>query len=790
MITSKKIKNTLLLEPAENSEGYEEKLRRLSHNYIDKGWWVFICRPHGDINSEGKPANKEPHYLAPNGFKSATNDKDQFDKWIDKVPNANLAIACGQSKLAIIDIDPRNGGHFRENDDYFSVFSQNGKEYKLPKTRVVKTGGGGYHLYYSGALKLPAKLDDGIDFKSTGGYVIAPPSIHETGNTYQLVKDYPVVAFPIELINTTQNNETSPLIEGGNGFQYKDEVLEGSRNNELVRMTGHCTRTNKTLDETILLGISYNTRSFKPPLSENEVVNTIKDACQRYGENYFNSLFSTPIPDDESPKHAIDEYRDYSFYEYYSNSSGSSIGTHVVQNISHADNLNNNLTDLGNSNRLVKLHGRELRFCESENSWYIWNGKKWEKDDSNKILIYVEDVIKKLFDEALKANDSNDRTLLAQHAIRSESANSARNLVYWAKSKLPVKIEEFDTDNEFVNVNNGVINLRTGEMLQHDSRYLMRKILPFDYRPGEDCPKWLWFLEFTIKDKETIKWVQKALGLSLSGRTGKVLPILFGKKDGGKSTFSETILRLFGDYGHKTNLDAFSLSSPQSEGGDKPNSRLKDLKGARFVVANETKGNQKLDVAMIKDITGGDTLNARGIYAKEAQKFTPTHTLWIYGNHKPIIGGDEDDVWGRVCIVDFQGVFTPEIARPMDMVIGEFLEEASGILNWILEGYQLWLAEGIKKTITIEKSTNEYRDEEDIFKQFINEKCELGEGFRVSKDELIQRFSAYCFNYGEKKFTLTKAKVTRRLKEMGVEEFGKGRSMYTGIRMIEEEGLF
>lgn len=77
---------------------------------------------------------------------------------------------------------------------------------------------------------------------------------------------------------------------------------------------------------------------------------------------------------------------------------------------------------------------------------------------------------------------------------------------------------------------------------------------------------------------------------------------------------------------------------------------------------------------------------------------------------------------------------------------------------------------GIKKPINIEKSTNEYREEEDIFKQFINEKCELGQGFKVSKDELIRRFRTYYSNYGEKKSSLAKAMITRRLKAMGIED--------------------
>ena len=781
--------NKFSTELAEEGEKHEEKVRRLAHEYIDKGWWVFICRPDGEINVEGNPANKEPSHLVPHGYLGATKDKKQMNAWLDKVPNANLAIACEKSDLAVIDVDPRNGGGFREVEDCFILISKTGAEYKVPKTRLVKTGSDGYHLYYSGALKLPSKLDEGIDFKSTGGYVIAPPSIHQTGNTYQLVNDYPIVPFPQELREKTQKKETVSTSEGQKGFHYIAEVLEGSRNTELVRLTGHCTRSGFSTEEAVRLGLSYNKENFKPPLPEIEVRSTIVRACRQYEDNYFKSILPLPIPDDEPLIPVTYEDEEQPIYDFYENYSGSVNGKFVSNSGNQTDSKYNNLSDLGNAKRLAELHGENIKFCEADDSWFIWNGKKWERDETNKVFTYVEDVIKKLHKEASEAKDSSERTQLAYYAIRSESATSAKNLIFWAKSKMPVKVEEFDTDNELINLKNGIFNLQTGELLPHDSKYLMRKLLPFDYKAGAKCPKWLAFLEFTIQDKETIKWLQKALGLSLSGRTGKILPLLFGKKDGGKSTFSETLLRLFGDYGHKTNLDAFSVNALYSDGGDKPNSRLKDLKGARFVVANETKGNQKLDIAMIKDITGGDTINARGVHAREADKFTPTHTFWIYGNHKPAIGGDEDDVWGRVCIIDFKGVFTPDNARPMDIVIGEFLEEASGILNWMIEGYQLWVAEGIKKTNNIEKATNEYRDEEDIFKQFINEECELGDGFVVEKDELIHRFSTYCYNNGEKKATLTKAKITRRLGDMGVSDFGKARSKYVGIRLIEEEGL-
>lgn len=445
-----------------------------------------------------------------------------------------------------------------------------------------------------------------------------------------------------------------------------------------------------------------------------------------------------------------------------------------------------NLTDLGNAKRLVELHGDKIRFCEK--NWYIWNGKQWKIDETSKIFSLVEDVIRLLYKEASEAKDSEDRKILANHAKNSESANSARNLLFWAETMVTITRDDFDKDKELLNVNNGILNLRTGELAPHDSKYMMSKIISFDYVKNSACPKWLKFLNYTIKDRDTIFWVQKALGISLSGRVEKILPLMYGKPDTGKSTFSETLLRIFGDYGQKTNLDAFSVSDFGNKGGDTANSRVRNLKGARFVVANETKEGQKLDVALMKDLSGGDTLNARTQY-KTAETFKPTHTFWVYGNHKPDLGGVDEAIYSRVCIIDFIGVFTPEMKRPIDEVMSGFLEEAPGILNWVVEGYQLWLTQGIAKTKAIEAATNQYRDEEDIFKQFIEEEMEIEKDALILKDDLIRCFGEYCYRNGERKATLSKAKITRRLKDMGIEDFGKGRKYFKGIRFVLVENL-
>jgi len=136
----------------------------LLKQYLDRGWYIFPCK-------------KDKSPITANGYKDASNNIETLKLWEKNYPGCNWGLPLEQSNLSVIDVDPRNGGYFKED----FLIGSNGLEYKLPPTLLVKTGGGGYHLYYQGARKLPKGLVEGIDFKSIGGYVIIPPSIHESG---------------------------------------------------------------------------------------------------------------------------------------------------------------------------------------------------------------------------------------------------------------------------------------------------------------------------------------------------------------------------------------------------------------------------------------------------------------------------------------------------------------------------------------------------------------------------------------------------------------------------------
>ena len=140
---------------------------RQAITYVARGWRVFPRRPRG----------KAP--LTTHGFKDASMARAQITRWWAESPEANVAIACGASGLVVLDVDPRNEGA----DTLVALEGEHGP---LPQTPTVLTGGSGAHYFFAApnGVSLPGKLGAGVDLKGVGGYVVAPPSLHPSGNPY------------------------------------------------------------------------------------------------------------------------------------------------------------------------------------------------------------------------------------------------------------------------------------------------------------------------------------------------------------------------------------------------------------------------------------------------------------------------------------------------------------------------------------------------------------------------------------------------------------------------------
>ena len=202
--------------------------------------------------------------------------------------------------------------------------------------------------------------------------------------------------------------------------------------------------------------------------------------------------------------------------------------------------------------------------------------------------------------------------------------------------------------------------------------------------------------------------------------------ILFGKGRNGKSIFVETIAEILGDYSN--NMQAKSLMVKKN---DNVNTDIARLSKARFVTSSEPNEGFRFDEGLIKQITGGDKVTARFLYAEEFE-YTPKFKIWVSTNHKPIIRGTDDGIWRRLVLIPFD-VQIPEEKVDKDLKY-KLLREAPAILNWMAEGAYMWMQEGLEMSDKLKAAVQKYRNEMDTLGQFIEDCCKVD---KYSSEKLV-----------------------------------------------------
>jgi putative DNA primase/helicase len=237
---------------------------------------------------------------------------------------------------------------------------------------------------------------------------------------------------------------------------------------------------------------------------------------------------------------------------------------------------------------------------------------------------------------------------------------------------------------------------------------------------------------------------------------------------------------LFGDYAYKIDVEALMLSANR---GQSASPYVAGLKGARFVFGTEIPESRRLDEALIKDITGGDVITARYLFGNPFI-FQPTHKLWLFGNHKPKIIGTDLGVWRRIRVIPFQVTIPDEQQKPMSEVLAEFDQEMSGILTWAVSGCLLWQNNKMDTVTAVEEATREYKSEQDLVQQFIDESCEKHPDYSEAKDRMYTAWRAWCERSGEESAKNRSRKwFTQQMTGHGCSAGGHGRSDIVGIKL-------
>ncbi len=438
------------------------------------------------------------------------------------------------------------------------------------------------------------------------------------------------------------------------------------------------------------------------------------------------------------------------------------------------------LSDWGNAMRLIHNYGTKLRYNKSFN-WVIWNGKKWVIDspDSHK---YAQNTARSIYVEA--SNIKNDADLIkawGNWAHQSLGRYRLESMLKEAETHLYADTSEFDDNHHLLlNVENGIIDLKTMELMPHDPKYLLTKIMNAAYEPCATCSKWDQFMEMIFPDEEVREFVQKAVGFSLTGNADeRAFFFLWGESGrNGKSTFIRALLNLFGEYSRQTDIEAIMDTR---RGGLTPLNE--DFYNARFVATNEISKNHRFNESTVKALTGDDMVHCNPKHRKPFS-FPPTHKLWIFGNKKPKGGEDDEPFWDRMNLIAFDQQIPKDVVRPMEQVLDDFNAESSGILNWALKGLSLYFEEGLEPPEKIKQDTQEYQMENDWFSLFIEEECFIdldNPKCRIMKSTLHDSYNEYLMDNGEQK--ITKRALGIKLKKMGIEAGGDGKKFYMGITL-------
>jgi putative DNA primase/helicase len=402
------------------------------------------------------------------------------------------------------------------------------------------------------------------------------------------------------------------------------------------------------------------------------------------------------------------------------------------------------LTDEGNARRFVELHGDSIRYCSSW-GWIFYDGQQWRVADTIAIERKGRDTFQWLSDQSRRIKGSLDR-LKYQAALKGfRSATALKGMLSLARSdaKVGVTPGDFDRDPFLLNCRNGTISLRTGELGPHDPSDYLSKSAAVDFVPEATCPQWDDFLlKVTGEDAEMIGYLRRAVGYSLTGNIGEqCLFLLYGNGSNGKSVFLDSILKILGDYGMKAQSHLLT-----SEGRSKHATSITDLDGRRFVAISEPSGG-RFDEAQVKALIGDATIRANRMH-KDSYQFTATHKFFMASNHKPVVAEVGMAFWRRMRLIEFNVTIPPE--KQDHRLLAKLQEEASGILNWMVQGCLEWQKNpaGLAVPEQILQSTNDYRDEMDPLSGFISACCEVGSGYQVPSSNLWAAYIRWCDDQG------------------------------------------
>lgn len=698
-----------------------------------KGWAIFPIK-----ENDKKPFPFLHNEHNQRGFYVASKNDEQIVLWEKLYPNCNWALRTGQeSECWVLDIDVKNGA--RGDESFFDILADH-KDF--PETLTVKTPSGGMHYYFqydnrSRTIVNTGKFG-GIDTRSDGGYVLLPDSSLD-GNKYEY-NNYgtPIAKAPDWLINALF--ETKPLQKNNEGYErikqddnraeslsvyllskYIPKAVKGNRNNTLMQLV--CQLRDNLIPQFVA---EERAREFVEAMNDKDFTVHEAISCVR---SVYKRQARMPTFVDLDVTFNIKE-------------------TTVIKNFDQP----------GIADYILYKHKNFIYIPEM--SWAIYDEARGCWDTKNAIGRITDIVVEEL------RSLSKDENYQGFANLFKTNKKNVDDILSFIKNKVTKSYEDFNKTPYLINCKNGVINLRTLELLKHSPVFFFDYMLDVNYDPKADMTLWNRFLRDSLENADKneggiyqLELLQLSAGYSMTGETcEECLFYVYGKTRSGKSTFINTINDILGPLASTIHMNSLMQKKVVT---DTQNFELASLFNKHFVVSSETDRDTYLDSAKIKNLTGRDTIKCSFKY-KDPFQAKVKFKIWLTSNNEILIDGSDDAAWGRFRTFCFP---YSKINNPNINLKEDLMKTKDGIFLWLCVGAYFWYmlkdrGERLPVPQSMKNYLKERQGELDAIGEFINYRRwapapkEATNKIFVTIQDLYNQYTSWCSLNGiEKKYS-------------------------------------
>jgi putative DNA primase/helicase len=686
----------------------------------------------------------------------------------------------------------------------------------------------------------------GIDIKHNG-YVLIAPSRHFSGMTYdwapgQAPWEIEMAEAPEELLQALRKRSRKSTSYNDGSWEWLDDlefkgqkidierlltdgIEEGSRAVDIYAMA--CALANKygtSVDARMMVEtmmIRFNAEKVRPPMElegQNSLLMHVRRAMDFVAENPKENRLWPGITDWQqgqtwaqnasSPEaQAAISYGSAATANAVGNTVASLVesGMSVVEatsngNLDVPDDVDailekdggrpgrRSLTDTGNGRRLVDTYGSAIRYTPSL-GWFHWDGQYWKPDAED---LEMQELAKRIpaiiaSEVSNYAEGDSKQQEVIKWANQGKSNTRLANMLKSANSdpRIVVGVEQWDGNTHLLGVQNGVVDLRTGELLKGRPDLYITRRAPVAYTPGLRNVRWEQFIDYaTGGDKELQDWIQRAAGYTLTGLSDQdVMFLVYGPPGSGKNTFVETIVNALGTDEYAGKLPSEIMAAGQNNNNNaSAQYYMAELRGKRMVWIDELPESERLNENKIKEMTGSATIQGRSPGEKPFT-FKAQGKLWVTTNHRPII--NDDAMWRRLRPIPWSHV--PESSDPD---LKAYLSDKEGglpaVLAWAVEGAIKYLGSQARDPLgwctAVTEAADVYRKNEDRIGLFLDEETREAEGSQLAVKQLYSTYKMWSEERGER--AMTQIAFHRKLQDRGLSISGQGAKAMINGRVL------